>query len=465
MTDQARRLRRSHTTDNLSRARRHQQVPALQLQHSHHASLPMQWQQQQTSTMPASVGSESHFSTMQPQPQPQQQAPPPVPPLPSTTIEGRTLRHSVSAHPLLNRGESIWNTSSTNPPPPLPLSAGPRLEERMGLRPPLPDLGTCYAHSLDGQTAPPSSVVVAASTPPATLPLASTLPRSATPSRRPTLGSVHIPTATNMLNNHVPSPLDQPHAPDSMMNNHGQHLAGSPSWNSATHAQAEVAVDYRMDLTIDPGHHRVDSPLRRLAATPLGMVHRPHSASPHPPPTPTSAITIPMVYDPRLPVAPSQPPLSNSLPPSAVPVVQPPVPPSLHTRYLGMPAPAHPVAEVGHPLAQDVASSNIPSISAHPLALGQPRLSGIPLEDPLAEMGMMNQDSRQGLASSYRRSTYPLLPQQAQPPQQQSNPLEPSAADMMHPEGLGAGGMGAVGMGWQGVLLPIKAESPPVHTD
>jgi hypothetical protein len=362
--------------------------------------------------------------------------------------EGRTLRHSASAHPLLgNRVDPSWNNISNQASP---LSAGPRLEDRLSLRPPLPDLGTCYGRSLDGhpqsQHPPLHQPSPSASTPPMTLPLVSMLPRSVTPGpqiTRSMLGSGHI--QAQMMMNQGPSPQDQPLAQDAMlsMNQHSQDplLGGSPSWNSATRGLAEGVMDYPMDLTaIGQGPHQVDSPLHSLAQT-APVVPRPHSASPLPPPTPVSAITIPVVYDP-LQVGQDPSNLAHSL----------------STHYLGMqsmhpqqpPQQAQVVEAVGLPPAQAGVLSNMPSTSmVDHLGLGLPPVSG-----PTGGMvEMTTMDGRPTAVSSYRRSTYPLPPQQQLPQHAHHHTL--GQTEMMH--------MGAEGMGWQGVLLPIKAESPPTH--
>lgn len=255
------------------------------------------------------------------------------------------------------------------------------------------------------------------------------------------LGSGHIQAP--MMMNRGPSPQDQPLAQDAMlsMNQHNQDplLGGSPSWNSATRGLAEGVMDYPMDLTaIGPGPHQVDSPLHNLAQT-APVVPRPHSASPLPPPTPVSAITIPVVYD-HLQVGQDPSSLAHSL----------------STHYLGMhhPQPSQGVEAVGLPPAQAGVLSNMPSTSmVDHLGLGP-----LPVSGPTGGMvEMTTMDGRPTPVSSYRRSTYPLPPHQQQPQHAQHHTL--GQAEMMH-----MGSLGAEGMGWQGVLLPIKAESPP-HTN
>jgi hypothetical protein len=346
--------------------------------------------------------------------------------------QARTLRHSASAHPLLvNRVEQSWNNSptATTHSHPSPLSAGHHQEQHLTLRPPLPDLGTCYGPSLDG---PVSARTPQDSVPPLPTmnhPLPTILPRSATP-QAPRNG----PILAQMTMNRGPSPLDPALGRDGMqMNNHGHNLVDSPSWSSATRNPAEEGVDYRMDLTIDQGHHLGDS--HRVGQTQL--VSHPLSASPHPPPTPTSAITIPMVFDHHRPMPPSNS-LSHTQPPP----------------FLGLPTGAPPpqVETVGHRHLQDGALNSMHSTStAAPLALALPLVNGQVVDQ--MRMGQTHSPV-QGL--SYHRSTFPPPP-----------PLLPSRPESMH-TGLGAGGMGTVGMGWQGVLLPIKAESPPpnrLHMD
>lgn len=220
-------------------------------------------------------------------------------------------------------------------------------------------------------------------------------------------------------------------------------------------------MDYRMGLIIDHGLPRVDSPLRRLAQAQQQQQqaqaadHRAPSASPRPPPTPTSAITIPMPmgmgmgmgsmgYDHR--------PLAGSAP--------------------------------GHPPVQDVGLNNMHSTSMG--LVDRPDLelhqdngryhAGLDLDRMMTSptpgaQGGQGLEGAQVPVSSYRRSTYPMLQHHHQHHQHPlALPHLHSPVDMMHSsmEGLGAGGMGMVGMGWQGVLLPVKAESPPpdrLHLD
>jgi hypothetical protein len=199
-------------------------------------------------------------------------------------------------------------------------------------------------------------------------------------------------------------------------------------------------MDYRMGSIIDHGLPRVDSPLRRLAQPQADQ--RAPSASPHPPPTPVSAITIPMAstaYDHRPPAAPAQ----------GRPPVEDAVLNSMHSTTI--------MGQVDHPDLELHQGNNgrYHHATATALDLGMDKMM-------ILSPGL---DGGQVQVSSYRRSTYPLL---------QQHPNLHSPLDMMQPpnhthnmhtqsgmEGLGTGGMGMVEMGWQGVLLPVKAESPP----
>jgi len=215
------------------------------------------------------------------------------------------------------------------------------------------------------------------------------------------------------------------------MNYRGQHLVGSPSWSSATHSQEGVGMDYRMGLIVDHGLPRVDLPLRRLAQAHSQTDLRALSASPRPRPTPTSAISIPM-------------------PPATTITAEAPMGYDHHPLQ---------ASAQGLPPVQDEALNNMHSTSV----LG-------PVDHPDLDLSMDRMmivspglGGGQAQVSSYRRSTYPLLPQT------HHHNLH-SPADMMHTDmdGLGAGGMGMVGMGWQVPLPPIKAESPPpdrLHLD
>jgi len=181
----------------------------------------------------------------------------------------------------------------------------------------------------------------------------------------------------------------------------GHSLGGSPSGNSATPAPVEVALEYSKETSSSSGHGLPLADPRRRRGTVATSTMVSHSLSPHSMPDQRHrAATLLSTTNSHLPQ-----------------FLQ-----ALQTRDL-----------VAHPPAQAVDLNSMPlsEARADPLGLGLPQAPAS-LASPLVTIGAQ--------ASPSLPSSYPT-----------GVTITPTTQTSLVPPGE---------MGWQGVLLPIKAESP-----